>query len=106
MQERFVGEEVWRNLDVDADECMEYMRTSKHYRAFRTQLFSRIVPTLNDLGLFGDRMRRAFGEMGIIGYEHHDVGALIEQDEKIAGEFDRTRVKQVEQAILQGAADD
>jgi hypothetical protein len=106
MQERFVGEEVWRNLDVDADECIQFMRASEHFRAFQSHLFSRIVPTLNDIGLFGDKMRRAFGEMGIIGYEQHDLEALIQQDEKIADDFDRARMEQVEAAIAEGAAAD
>jgi hypothetical protein len=103
MQERFVGEEVWRNLDIDADECIEYMRASEHFRLFRTHLFSRIVPTLNDIGLFGDKMRNTFADMGIIGYEAHDLQALIEQDEKIAADLDRARIEEVESTIAQGA---
>jgi P-aminobenzoate N-oxygenase AurF len=105
MQDRFLGEEVWRNLDIDADECIDFMRASEHFRAFRSHLFSRIVPTLNDIGLFGDKMRRAFGQMGIIGYEHHDLDAMIEQDEKIAGDLERARLDQVDAVIAQGASD-
>jgi hypothetical protein len=104
MQERFVGEEVWRHLDIDADECIDYMRESEHFRRFRSHLFSRIVPTLRDIGLFGDRMRQTFADMGIIGYETHDIEALMEQDEKIAGDMDRARIEQVEAAIAIGAA--
>ncbi|MFI0353857.1 ferritin-like domain-containing protein [Actinomadura sp. 9N407] len=106
MQERFVGEEVWRNLDVDADECMDYMRGSEHFRLFRTHLFSRIVPTLSDIGLFGDKMRATFADMGIIGYEKHDLDGLIDQDERIAGDLDRARIEQVEGAIAAGADDE
>jgi hypothetical protein len=105
MQERFVGEEVWRNLDIDANECVEFMRNSEHFRAFRSHLFSRIVPTLNDIGLFGSKMKRAFGEMGVIGYEEYDVESMMEQDEKIAGDLDRARIEQVEGAIKLGADD-
>jgi len=105
MQERFVGEEVWRNLDIDADECIEFMRASEHFRAFRSHLFCRIVPTLNDIGLFGEKMRRAFGEMGIIGYESYDVEAMMAEDEKIAGDLDRARIEQVDEAIALGAID-
>ena len=105
MQARFVGEEAYRNLDINADECIQFMRASEHFRAFRSQLFSRIVPTLSDLGLFGDRMRHAFGQMGIIGYEHHDIEAMINQDEQIAEEFDQARVRQVDEAISSGSDD-
>jgi hypothetical protein len=106
MRERFVGEEVWRNLDVDADECMAFMRASEHFRAFQSHLFSRIVPTLNDIGLFGDKMKRTFGEMGIIGYEQYDVDSMMDEDEKIAGDLDRARIEQVEESIRLGAAED
>jgi hypothetical protein len=106
MQERFVGEEVWRNLDIDAVECIEFMRNSQHFRAFRSHLFSRIVPTLHDIGLFGDRMKHAFAEMGILGYEEYDVEAMMNADEKIAGDLDKARIEQVEEAIALGAADE
>lgn len=106
MQERFVGEEVWRNLDIDADECIDYMRGSQHFKAFRSHLFSRIVPTLNDLGLFGDKMRHAFSEMGIIGYENHDLDALIAQDEQIAGDLDLARIQQVDKVIDYAATEE
>jgi hypothetical protein len=103
MQERFLGEEAWRHLDIDSDECIDYMRRSEHFRSFRSHLFSRIVPTLKDIGLFGGKMRQTFAEMGIIGYEQHDVEALIEQDENIAGELDRARAQEISQVIRTGA---
>ncbi|MFB7906862.1 ferritin-like domain-containing protein [Kitasatospora sp. NPDC056076] len=99
MQQRFLGEEVWRNLDVDADECVSHMRSSEHYRMFQTYLFSRIVPTLKDIGLFGARMRNTFADMGIIGFEQQNLDALAEQDESIAEAFDRERVAQVDRTI-------
>jgi hypothetical protein len=102
MRQRFLGEEVWRNLDIDADECIEYMRNSEHFKLFQTHLFSRIVPTLNDIGLFGDKMRQAFADIGIIGYENADLDQMMEQDEKIADDLDRARIAQVEQAIIVG----
>jgi hypothetical protein len=107
MRQRFLGEEVWRNLDIDADECIDYMRHSDHFRRFQTHLFSRIVPTLNDIGLFGDKMRQAFADIGIIGYENADLDQMMEQDEKIADDLDRARIEQVDQAIAVGhMADD
>jgi hypothetical protein len=105
MRSRFVGEEVYRNLDIDADECVEFMRNSVHFRAFQSHLFSRIVPTLNDIGLFGAKMRRAFGDLGIIGYENHDIQAFMNQDEVIADELDRRRIDEVQEAITLGADD-
>jgi hypothetical protein len=105
MRERFLGEEVWRNLDVDADECIEFMRNSEHFRAFQSHLFSRIVPTLSDIGLFSEKMRRAFGQLGIIGYEGYNLQTLIDDDERLAEELDAERMKQVDEAVTLGAAE-
>ena len=102
MQERFLGEEVWRHLDVDADECLKFMAASEHFRAFRSHLFSRIVPTLRDIGLFGDKMKRAFGEMGVLGYEQFNIDDLTAHDEKIADEVDEGRKRQVAETIQVG----
>ncbi len=106
MQQRFAGEEVWRNLDVDADECITFMRESEHFKLFQSHLFSRIVPTLKDIGLFGDKMRAKFADMGIIGYEGQDLEVLMEQDEKIADDMDKARIEQVDSAIAMGRFDD
>jgi hypothetical protein len=106
MRDRFVGEEVYRNLDIDADECVEFMRNSVHFRAFQSHLFSRIVPTLNDIGLFGDKMKRAFGDLGVIGYADQDIQALMDRDEAIAADLDQRRVEEVQEAITLGGADD
>ena len=46
-------------------------------RAFRSRLFTRIVPTIKDIGLWGAKIRRAYANMGIIGFADIDVAALI-----------------------------
>jgi hypothetical protein len=43
--------------------------------------------------------------MGIIGYEHHDLDSLMEEDEKIATDLDRARIEQVEKVITLGGHD-
>jgi hypothetical protein len=103
MRNRFTGEEIWRTLDFDADECIEYVERSDTFRQFRGMLFSRIVPTLRDIGLFGPKIRAAFTDMGVLGFEQVDVGDLMANDEQQAATFDAERVKQVEQTIAGGA---
>ena len=102
MKDRFLGEEVWRNLDYDVDECMRFMKSSSFNQEFRSFLFSRIVPTLRDIGLFGPKVRRAFAEMGVLGFEQHSVDDLMARDEQIAEDFDAARVGQVESIIALG----
>src|SRR6266581_391986 len=72
MRDRFTGEEIWRTLDFDADECVDYVSKSETLQQFRSMLFSRIVPTLRDIGLFGPKVKAAFAKMGVLGFEHVD----------------------------------
>src|SRR2546430_8006839 len=52
MRDRFLAEEVWENIGLDPQACIEYVKTSEMMQAFRKMLFSRIVPTIKDLGRF------------------------------------------------------
>jgi hypothetical protein len=55
-------------------------------------LFSRIVPTIKAIGLWGPKIRRAYANMGIMGFADIDTDALMAEDERIAQELDaRTR---------------
>jgi hypothetical protein len=52
-------------------------------------LFSRIVPTVKDLGLFGDKVQRAFVDMGVIDYADTNPDDLSAADEEVAEEMER-----------------
>jgi hypothetical protein len=88
MRDRFQAEEVWERLGLPVDECARYMLDSGFMRNYRSALFSRIVPTLKDVGLWGNKIRKAFETMGIIGYANVDVQAMSETDERVADSFD------------------
>src|SRR5579872_39782 len=51
MRDRFTYREVWENLDLPVKECVEAGMASETMRAFRSRLFSRIVPVIRDIGL-------------------------------------------------------
>jgi hypothetical protein len=57
-------------------------------KQFRGRLFSRIVPTLKDIGLWGDKVRSAFVDMGVMDLADLDADALLENDSRVAEEFD------------------
>ena len=99
MKDRFVGEEVWRCLDINPTECIEFVKSSAFHREFRSFLFTRIVPTLRDIGLFGPKVRQAFSDMGIVGFEQFDVEDLMARDEEVAEEFDQARAREVAAAV-------
>ena len=95
---------MWDRLGLPTDECLHYVRDCEAQVQFRSLLFTRIVPTLRDIGLFGDRVRNAFADMGVLGYTSVDIENVMADDERAASEIDAGRVRQVEETIAAGAA--
>ncbi|MFE0251630.1 ferritin-like domain-containing protein [Streptomyces sp. NPDC059010] len=91
MRDRFRMQEVWETLDYDQDECLEYMDKGERVRSFRTHLFSRIVPCVKDIGLWGPRVRDAYSQMGVLRMADVDLTALMRDDESIAEREDADR---------------
>jgi para-aminobenzoate N-oxygenase AurF len=91
MRDRFLGEEVWETLGFPVEECMAWADKSELMKMFRSALFSRIVPTIKDIGLWGPKIRRAYSNMGIMGFAEVDTEALAARDEAVAQEFDEKR---------------
>lgn len=102
MRDRFLGEELWQCLGYDPDDCIEYVEHSESQRIFRSLLFTRIVPTLKDVGLWGPKMRETFADMGVIGYESTDLDAVMAEDEAVAEGIDLER-QDLTDAIALGA---
>jgi P-aminobenzoate N-oxygenase AurF len=87
MRDRFLGEEVWDRVGLP-HEVGEYVEASDMMREFRNYLFTRIVPILKDIGLWGPRIQGAFTEMGVIQFADADLDAEMANDERTAEEFD------------------
>jgi hypothetical protein len=88
MRDRFDAVEVWRTLGLDPVKCAEHMYDSGFMEMFRSSLFTRIVPIVKDVGLWGKTIRDGYETMGIIGFANTDVQALQDSDDTIAKEFD------------------
>src|SRR5947199_115311 len=82
MRDRFLSEEVWETVGLPVEECVGYVESSQMMRQFRSLLFSRIVPTIKDIGLWGPKIRRAYSNMGIIGFADVDTEQLTREDER------------------------
>jgi hypothetical protein len=91
LRDRFLAEEVWDALGLPVDECMRYVDRSEMMQMYRTSLFTRIVPTIKEIGLWGPRVQKAYADMGILGFANADIEALGQHDEEVAQEFDRRR---------------
>ena len=91
MRDRFMGREIYEAAGLPVEECMEYVRNSDMLAEFRKMLFSRIVPTVKDLGLFGPKVQAAFEDMGVISFAQLDPEDLATADEQLAEDLDRRR---------------
>ena len=106
MRDRFMAEEIWQNLDLDVEGCVSYVRQSPFMQQYTKMLFSRIVPTLKDIGLWGPRIQQAFVDMKVIEFAEINVEELSARDEDVAAEFDRLRAARdahVQSVIAEGA---
>jgi hypothetical protein len=65
--------------------------------SFRGRRVSRVVPTIKDIGLWGERIQKAFAEMGVMDYATIDVAEQLANDGKVADDFDKKMF--VEKAI-------
>lgn len=91
MRDRFDAVEVWKTLGLDTGKCAEHMYDSGFMERFRSSLFTRIVPIVKDIGLWGETIRNGYEKMGVLGYAKADVQALQDEDETIARDFDARR---------------
>ena len=91
MRDRFMGREIYEAAGLPVEECMEYVRNSDMLAEFRKMLFSRIVPTVKDLGLFGPKVQAAFEDMGVISFAQMNPEDLATADEQLAEDLDRRR---------------
>jgi hypothetical protein len=89
MRDRFLAEEVWAQLGLPVAECMAHTDGSSWMNEFRSYLFTRIVPNIKAIGLWGPRIQKAYQEMGILGFADVDAEALQRDDERVAEDFDR-----------------
>ncbi|MGV9236277.1 ferritin-like domain-containing protein [Streptomyces nigra] len=113
MRDRLRGVEVLENFGVPKAEAEELSERSEFLQLFRKLLFSRIVPCVKDIGLWGERLQRAYVDMGVLEMGDHNLDLLMNQDEEIAEGLDaerfareeRERVAEVTDAVRAGAGD-
>ncbi|MFE7130155.1 ferritin-like domain-containing protein [Streptomyces sp. NPDC057638] len=112
MKNRLKGAEVLENFGIPPKEADQLAERSESLQLFRKLLFARIVPCVKDIGLWGERLQRAYVDMGVFEFGDANLDLLMTQDEEIAEELDRRRfaaeererVAEVAAAIEEGAA--
>jgi hypothetical protein len=109
MRNRFLGTEVYETLGMPVDECTEISEHSEFQQLFRSLLFSRIVPCVKDIGLWGEKVQKCYAEMGVLDMAGVNLEDLMKADEDQAELIDRektelaARIGEVEETIAIGA---
>jgi hypothetical protein len=98
LRDRFLGEEVWEALGLPVDECKQWVDQSQVMQVYRTSLFARIVPTIKDIGLWGPRVRKAYADMGILGFADADLDGLSRHDEAVARQVEAQQQQEAQLA--------
>jgi hypothetical protein len=88
MRDRFRGQEIWERLGFDQADCEQTVLESPFMRAYQALLFSRIVPCVKDIGLWGPRVQEAFADLGVLDMAGLDLDQLMKADEDLAEQVD------------------
>ncbi len=89
MRDRFNSIEMWERIGFDIKDAMKALEGSVNMVRFRKRLFSRIVPTVRDIGLWSPKVQAAFTDLGAMEYASRDASVMLEEDGQVAEEFDR-----------------
>jgi hypothetical protein len=107
MRDRFRSVEVWDQLGYDVQEVLDLTERTAAVKLFRNRLFTRIVPCIKDIGLWGDRVKAAYADMGVLDFAAANLDGLMADDERSADELDEARLEarrlEVQETIALGA---
>ena len=103
MRDRFRSQEVWENMGLDVEECVEAVAHAPFFQAYQSLLFTRIVPCVKDIGLWSPKVQQAFSDLGVLNLAGVDLDALMKHDEDTAEAID-TEKREI--AARQGQVDE
>jgi hypothetical protein len=98
LRDRMRGFEIWENFGIAPQEIKEIVQQSEFLRKFHSLLFSRIVPCVRDIGLWSERVQKAYQDLGVIHMARNDLEELMRNDEEIAEKLDVARFTAEESA--------
>ncbi|MFE7314509.1 ferritin-like domain-containing protein [Streptomyces sp. NPDC057555] len=105
MRDRLRGTQVLENFGIPPHEAAEFTERSEFLQLFRKLLFSRIVPCVKDIGLWGERLQRAYVDLGVFDLGDANLDLLMTQDEEVAERLDAERFAAEEAARTAEVAD-
>jgi P-aminobenzoate N-oxygenase AurF len=102
MRDRFGAKEVYDNLGIDAEAAFQHINRQGVDDSFTKMLFSRIVPAIKEIGLWGPIVQKGYEDMGVIMYSELNPEELSANDEAVAAQFDAERKNMTDQVIQLG----
>ena len=99
MRDRFRNVELWEELGYDVKQVLDLTEQTPGIKLFRNRLFTRIVPCIKDIGLWGDRVQKAYADMGVLDYAAANLDGLMADDEATADELDNAKRRQRQQEV-------
>ena len=101
MRDRFRSVEVWDMLGYDTQQVLELTERAAPVKLFRNRLFTRIVPCIKDIGLWGERVQKAYADMGVLDYAAANLDGLMADDEQTADDLDAVRLAQRQREVAE-----
>jgi P-aminobenzoate N-oxygenase AurF len=89
LRDRLNSDEMWERIGIDPKDAMAEHAASEGQVRFRKRLFSRIVPTVKDIGLWGEPVQKAYADMGVLHYGDRNAQEMLDKDAAVAAEFDK-----------------
>jgi hypothetical protein len=89
LRDRLNSEEMWAAIGIDPKDAMGAHAASEGQVRFRKRLFSRIVPTVKDIGLWSEPVQKAYADMGVLHYAERNAQEMLDHDAAVAEEFDK-----------------
>jgi hypothetical protein len=99
MRDRLEPAYAWEAAGLDVKECRALHENALATTKFRARLFSRIVPTVRDIGLWGPRVRDAFEKLGAMQFADRDSAQMLADDNRVAEEHDARNM--IERAVAE-----
>jgi hypothetical protein len=84
LRDRLNSEEMWAAIGIDPKDAMGAHAASEGQIRFRKRLFSRIVPTVKDIGLWSEDVQKAYADMGVLHYGDRNAQEMLDHDANVA----------------------
>ncbi len=89
LRDRLNSAEMWETIGIDPKDALSAHAESEGQIRFRKRLFSRIVPTVKDIGLWSEKVQAAYADMGVLHYGDRNAQEMLDNDANVAAEFDK-----------------